>query len=170
MEIFMKTNKKKSLPIRLIKYFAYVVLQLSWGLPASLLGFFVFLVSIKRPHEFYHGCILTRWGKKTGLSLGLFVFVPGKKSRNADPIEVHEYGHTLQNLILGPFYLILGFVSLVSANTPKYIRMRKEHDIPYSYCFTVEWANILGEKVLNEPSIEAGERRKWHAKKKLIRS
>ena len=170
MEVVMMSYKKdKPLIMRLIQYFAYAVLQLSWGIPASALGFVVFLANLARPHGFFHGCILTRWKKLSGLSLGLFIFVPEDGYQDADPITVHEYGHTLQNLITGPFYLILGFISLVWANVPKYVRMRREHDIPYSSCFTEEWANKLGEKALNRPSIEAAERRRWRAKKKLGR-
>lgn len=165
--VMMPDEKKRPLPVRLIQYYAYVVLQLSWGFPASALGFAVFLINFTRPHEFYHGCILTRWKSLSGLSLGLFIFVPGEECRDADTICVHEYGHTLQNLIAGPFYLMLGIVSLIWANAPKYVRMRKQRSIPYSCCFTEEWANVLGEKALNRPSIEAAERKRWRAKRKL---
>ena len=170
MEVVMMSYKKdKPLIMRLIRYCVYAVLQLSWGFPASALGFIVFLANLTRPHVFFHGCILTRWKNLSGLSLGLFIFVPEEGCQDADPITVHEYGHTLQNLITGPFYLILGFISFVWANAPKYVRMRREHDIPYSSCFTEEWANILGEKALHIPSIEAAERRRWRANKKLGR-
>ena len=48
------------------------------------------------------------WNGDAGVSLGKFIFVP--KSAGKDPSEFllnHEYGHTIQSLILGPLYLPL---------------------------------------------------------------
>ncbi len=65
---------------------------------------------------------------------------------------VHEYGHTIQSLILGPLFLIIiGIPSALWAFFGG--RKRKEKQIPYGAFFTEKWANNLGERVTGEKSI-----------------
>lgn len=57
---------------------------------------------------------------------------------------VHEYGHTVQSLILGPLYLILiGIPSTLRGFLGA--KERKEKQIPYGAFITEKWANSLGE-------------------------
>ena len=37
----------------------YILIQCTWGLPQTLLGFIVLLINIKNKHYFYHGAIIT---------------------------------------------------------------------------------------------------------------
>ncbi len=68
---------------------------------------------------------------------------------------VHEYGHTIQSLILGPLYLIvMGIPSTVWGFLPSLQRKRKEKGISYFSFFTERWAKRLGEKVTKEKSME----------------
>ncbi|NJP41365.1 hypothetical protein HCH52_09920 [Oscillospiraceae bacterium HV4-5-C5C] len=113
----------------------YDLLQLSFGLPQSLLGLLLCLRQGKaRPRRFYRGCIVTGWKHTGGVSLGLFIFIPdwseaarfhpGAAGSPQPPAwrpitirtlselpaavrrtAVHEYGHTWQSLLLGPLYL-----------------------------------------------------------------
>ncbi len=139
-----------------MKRLIYVIAQCTWGLAQTLLGLFFFLATIRCPHKIYRGCIDTRWNHSGGLSLGLFIFTPPEDKYCSQPIRVHEYGHTIQSLMLGPLYLIIvGIVSYTWANLPCFRRMRKEKGIPYTACFTESWASRLGEKVTGEPAI-------WH--------
>lgn len=144
----------------------YVAAQCTWGLLQTLAGFCVFLQNIKRPHEFYHGCIKTKMPNFGGLSLGLFIFVSDENDKVKPhngitatgevcrKIAVHEYGHTIQSLILGPLYLlVIGLPSLIWAGTPYFVNKRRENSIPYSRCFAEGWANRLGEFVLKQESI-----------------
>lgn len=114
---------------------------------------------IKRPHVFYNGCIKTKWNRRGGLSCGLFIFVTDENSglstlKVCDKLTVHEYGHTIQSLILGPLYLIIiGIPSLVWANLPVFVKLRKEKNIPYSTCFAEGWADRLGERTTGKESI-----------------
>ncbi len=127
----------------------YILLQSTWGLPQTLLGLVLFLRHIKAPHAFYRGCIRTEWPHGGGVSLGLFIFTadaahaPSAERRAA--LAAHEYGHTLQSLLLGPLYLFtVGIISFTWANAPRFRRMRAECGLPYSHCFVERWADRLG--------------------------
>jgi hypothetical protein len=116
-------------------------------------------------HYTYHGAIITEWGLKSSMSLGLFVFVTsepffaekykGKISAEelSNRLLIHEYGHTIQSLILGPLYLIvIGIPSTMWGFLGA--KRRKDKEIPYGAFFTESWANRLGEQVTDEKSID----------------
>ena len=132
----------------------YVIIQLTWGLSQTLLGLVLYLKNLSRPHEKYLSCINTHWKSGGGISLGLFIFTPDAKTPNYEKIRVHEYGHTIQSLILGPLYLpFIGIISYTWANLPYFKRLRKEKRIPYTACFVEAWASRLGEWVTGEEAI-----------------
>ena len=66
---------------------------------------------------------------------------------------VHEYGHTIQSLMLGPAYLVVvGLPSLLWAKLPAAARRHQHAEARY-YAFAPErFANWLGERVLKELS------------------
>lgn len=83
--------------------------------------------------------------------MGPFVFVPVQCPRR---LMVHEYGHTVQSLILGPLYLpLVGLPSVVWSRVPALSRWRRAHRISYYALPTERWANWLGERVCKEPSM-----------------
>ena len=109
-----------------IKYFPYIIFQCSWGIIQTLVGLIMCLISYGEKHLFYKGSIATFWKRPYGISLGLFIFIPPQaRFYNADKyhfsddeirerLVVHEYGHTIQSLILGPLYfLIVGLPSVI---------------------------------------------------------
>lgn len=66
---------------------------------------------------------------------------------------VHEYGHTIQSLILGPLYLIIiGILSTLWGFLGG--KKRRDKQIPYGSFFTERWANHLGEQVTRQKSID----------------
>ena len=137
-----------------MKRIAYVILQLTWGLPQTLLGLILYLKNLRRPHERYLSCIETHWKNKGGISLGLFIFTPDTQTTNYEKIRVHEYGHTIQSLLMGPLYLpFIGIISYTWANLPYFRRIRKEKRIPYTACFVEAWASSWGEWVTGEEAI-----------------
>jgi len=90
----------------------YYILNFTWGIIGTLLGFLLLLIlmpfgKVKRlDHVLY-----LEFNKKTGwgFSLGTVFFVtkyPGAS------MKYHEFGHTVQNAIFGPFMFL--FVSLPS--------------------------------------------------------
>ena len=149
----------------MIKYFFYQLWQCTWGIFQTLIGLVLFFVHIKSDHFLYHGAIVTKWKSGTSISLGLFVFVSevpffAENYTNQYFVEelfnrllVHEYGHTIQSLILGPLYLIvIGIPSTVWVMF--FGKMRIEKQIPYGAFFCEKWANILGEKITKQKSID----------------
>ena len=152
--------------------FFYIIVQCTWGILQTVAGFLLFLRYRTCPHEFLCGAVHTWWKKSSGISLGLFIFTPEEEAavqetgtlRNRESkdsgiknsevnrlpayLTVHEYGHTIQSLILGPFYLVVvGVPSVVWANFPACVRWRKERQIPYSWFWVEKWANQLGNRV-----------------------
>lgn len=43
-----------------MKNVIYILIQCTWGLPQTLLGFIVLLINIKNKHYFYHGQLLLK--------------------------------------------------------------------------------------------------------------
>ena len=122
---------------------------------------------IKDRHYFYHGAVVTEWNDKSSVSLGMFVFITKepffydklKKEYTMEELSqrllVHEYGHTIQSLILGPLYLIvMGIPSTLWGFLPSLNKKRKNQGISYFSFFTEKWANYLGKKVTNQKSME----------------
>ncbi len=117
-------------------------------------------------HEWYHGAYVTyfdAWGG--GISLGMFVFVAEDTQKIRDiytnergmeftpavqrALTVHEYGHTVQSLMLGPLYLIfIGLPSVLWAQLGK--KYRAKHGVAYTAFWCEKWANKLGEAVTKE--------------------
>ena len=133
----------------------FILLNCTWGLPATLVGLIYFLILRKKhPHTTYRGCIDTRWDTRTGLSLGLFIFTPRDDIPGNEEIRVHEYGHVIQSVVLGPLFLIPGFISLAWANLPYYIKLRRNRpELRYTSCFVESWASKWGEKITGEKAI-----------------
>lgn len=151
-----------------MKTFLYCIWQCTWGILQTALGFIVFVLHIKEKHYFYHGAVVTEWKSKSSVSLGMFIFVTDEpyfyygdlKERFtleelAGRLLVHEYGHTIQSLILGPLYLIvMGIPSTLWGFLPCYVNKRQNEEVSYFDFFTEKWANLLGEKVTGEKSME----------------
>ena len=134
----------------------YILWQCSWGSIQSLAGAVIFLVFIKRPHRFYHGAVVTEWSHGGSISLGMFVFLSDRlNERRARCILAHEYGHTIQSLILGPLYLpVIGLPSVIWAGVPAFSRMRKKRNMSYYRLYTERWANHLGRRTTGEDTPE----------------
>lgn len=125
-------------------FITYWLIQLSWGILQSIIGFAVFLWCLRDPHFIYHGAIATRWHYGGGVSLGLFIFYQGDDER----MLKHEYGHTVQSAILGPLYLaVIGLPSALWCNLPYFERMRRERHISYDTLYTEKWATGIGRKI-----------------------
>ena len=143
-----------------MKKILYIFIQCTWGILQSVLGALVFLAHGKCEHFWYHGALVTRWADKSSVSLGMFVFVTDEpyfyeKSQDNYSMEelsgrllVHEYGHTIQSLILGPAYLIvMGIPSTLWGFLPACAAKRKNEQLSYFSFLTERWVNDVGEKV-----------------------
>ena len=131
----------------------YIFLQCTWGIIQTSVGLLVFLKYMKCPHRFFGGAVHTGWKRDDGVSLGLFIFSPDHKKAGGqieqpDRLMVHEYGHTIQSLMLGPLYLpVIGIPSAIWANCRKYVKLRETYGVLYSFCFAEGWADRLGRKM-----------------------
>lgn len=137
-----------------MKRILFILIQCTWGLPQTLLGAIIYLKNRQCPHVVYRGCIDTKWNSRGGMSLGLFIFTPQKEDDRTEQVRVHEYGHCIQSLLLGPLYLIVvGIVSYTWANLPYFRKMRREKKILYTSCFVESWASKWGEWVTKQNAI-----------------
>ncbi len=150
-----------------MKAILYGIVQCTWGFLQSMLGFILFILNVKNRHYFYHGAVVTKWKSNSSVSLGMFVFITEEpyfydklkkaytKQELSHRLLVHEYGHTIQSLILGPFYLIvMGIPSTLWGFLPYFNKKRINNRLSYFSFFTEKWANFLGERVLKEKSME----------------
>ncbi len=145
----------------------YRLLQVIWGFPQTLAGLVVYALHRECPHYDYHGLVVTVWRSKSSLSLGMFLFVtddpffyyPSYKEKYDQDmftrmLLVHEYGHTVQSLMFGPFYLIaVGLPSILWSFLPAFAKKRERDHISYFSVYPERCANHLGERVTKDLSI-----------------
>ena len=124
-----------------MKKSVFSAIQWTWGLPQTLLGSALYLVNRKHAHFDYKGACVTLWDRSDGVSLGKFIFVP------SEDLTEHEFGHSVQSLILGPMYLILiGLPSIIWARHPHFKQKRKKTGKSYYSPIFESTANKLGSR------------------------
>ncbi len=144
-------------------YLIFTCVQWVWGFPQTILGFIIYLINIKNTHLKYRGACVTLWNRCTSLSLGKFIFLSKgqvdadfsegfadvKGNINGDSrnfILLHEYGHCIQSLILGPLYLlVIGIPSTLWCNLPLFEKRRRRKNISYYDFLPEKNANCLSE-------------------------
>lgn len=151
-----ETGRHKGGVMRKAGILFYVILQCTWGIIQTTAGLFLFLKYVRCPHRLFGGAVHTGWERRDGVSLGLFIFSPKPEGGDGgikppDGLTIHEYGHTFQSLMLGPFYLpVIGIPSALWANGKKYRELRENYGVPYSFCFAEGWADRLGKKMTDK--------------------
>lgn len=137
-----------------LRKIAFIVLQCTWGLLPTALGAALFFRLRRRyPHRHYRGCIDTQWDTRSGLSLGLFLFTPKDGIKDAARIRVHEYGHSVQSIVLGPLFCAVGLISILWGQLACFARLRRERRLAYTACFVEAWASKWGELATGEEAI-----------------
>ena len=119
------------------------MIQWTWGLPQNLAGVFVYLFQKKENRGSSYRCAkLAFWDRLDSMSLGMFLFIgKGEGIR----IIKHEYGHSIQSMILGPFYLIVaGIPSLLWCHVPFLAASWKRGKVSYFSRYPESWADRLG--------------------------
>ena len=141
-----------------------VFLHWTWGNMQTMAGLVLYLIYYKCPHRYYKGVLQTVWPKDSGLSMGFFIFTPSEyggedthfseRMEYCNKVTVHEYGHTIQALLLGSFYpFVIGIPSLSWGSIPVFEKIRRKKNIPYTWLFCEKWASSWGEKVTKEKAI-----------------
>lgn len=142
----------------------YRILQWTWGFPQTLAGAVLYLALRRRPHASYMGARVTEWPFETSLSLGMFLFLSesiGSKyrtfeerlhnERRTSRLLVHEYGHSIQSLMMGPIFLLaVGLPSVIWNQLPVCEQKRIAKNISYYSVYPENHANRLGEKYLQK--------------------
>lgn len=129
----------------------YAFLQFTWALPQTLLGLALYTKYRKCPHRRYKGAVFTDWKRPGGISLGPFIFAeqPPEDAQLSKDLIRHEYGHSLQSMMLGPLYLpFIGLPSLIWANLPWFRNYRMRKHRGYYQMFAEKWASRLGKSRL----------------------
>ena len=128
---------------RVLFYF----LQFTWGLPVNIIGLLVYLFCRKRfRSEVFCNSIVTHLpGDRGGLSLGIFIFLSTFDTQESRRLCIHEYGHTIQCLFLGPLYWIV--VMIPSAIWYHFFAgYRMKRHIPYDAFYCECWATAWGKR------------------------
>ena len=163
----------------------FYLIQWTWGILQNLVGLTVFILMGKQRRLRYHGATVTLFDKSRivpqsgAVSLGTFIFIPlAWGEEQCMQTAVHEYGHTVQSMILGPFYLLaVGLPSIIwarrwsksqSTAVPASVRSGGEEKLSrslkrrlklkgvrYTSRYPENWANILGR-------YSTGEEPSWH--------
>lgn len=125
----------------------FYLLQFTWGLSVNLAGLIVYLCCRARfPAERFQNGIVT-WlpGNRGGLSLGCFLFVSVRDGEERRRLCAHEYGHTIQCLVLGPLYwLVVALPSVIWCHC--FADYRKKRGVPYDALYCERWATAWGRK------------------------
>lgn len=135
-----------------MKQFFFRLWQWTWGFPQTLLGFVIKCMNREQPSFEYHGCIVTRWKAKGSMGVGMYLFLSEKSFDGKSDVLVHEFGHAVQSVILGPLFLpVMGLPSILWCNLPPCIRLRKEKGVSYYRFYPERSANYLGKLVSKDP-------------------
>lgn len=138
-----------------MKLILFYIINFTWGILQNIMGLFLLIKYRKCKKKWFHGALIIyhneNWG---GISMGMFIVINGnRKEKWITETKVHEYGHCIQTLILGPLYLfVVGIPSFIWCNAKKYITLRKEKQVSYFDFYPERWANYLGEKTTKQPS------------------
>lgn len=140
-----------------LKKIAYIICQWTWGLVQNIIGLCVFIVMIKNEHTVFRYAVVTYWDKRYSMGCGMFIFKGNhsysyysneKNDKTNYDVLVHEYGHTVQSLILGPLFLpIIAIPSFIWASVPYFGRYRLRNGVSYYWLYCEKWANVLGDKI-----------------------
>ena len=124
----------------------YWALQLTWGLPLNLIGAVSALLFARRRAYFFHGARVAFWQKKASMAIGGFIFLEkGMHPQEEARVLYHEYGHTLQSILLGPFYLpVIALPSLIWAGSRRCHMYRLKRGKSYYEFYPERWADRLG--------------------------
>ena len=113
----------------LIKHrWLYWLLNFTWGILTTLCGLLLSLAMLcigkkpKRWHSVWYFQIFDKWG---GMEMGTMFL---RDNSNYISTNNHEYGHTFQNAILGPFFIFI--VAIPSAIRYWYQEIRRRQHKP----------------------------------------
>lgn len=155
-----------------MKKFLFYLIQFTWALPQNLVGCIAYLIlSRKYKHERFHNAFITYISKKNfgGVSIGIFIFInPDKKEAWLHDTRIHEYGHTIQSLVLGPLFpFVIALPSVIWCGSARLNKYRKDNDVSYYWLYCEGWANLWGARFSKENFISDEMRKRGYFGKPL---
>ncbi|MHB1377742.1 MAG: hypothetical protein ACYCXB_10060 [Candidatus Humimicrobiaceae bacterium] len=115
-----------------------------WELPQILLALILYAIMKKRiikAIDYKDSKVFFVKDFSGGISLSFIIFLNEIDLNNLKAIK-HEYGHTIQSLYLGWFYLVIvGLPSIIRASIWKHYKLE---DKKYYEGFPENWADLLG--------------------------
>ena len=126
-------------------------LFIPWELPQLLLALILYTIMKKRiiqAIDYKDSKVFFVKDFPGGISLSFMIFLNDIDLNNLRAIK-HEYGHTIQSLCLGWFYLIIvGAPSIIRASIWNHYKLE---DKKYYEGFPENWADLLGGVYNIEP-------------------
>ena len=117
-----------------INKFLYYALNYTWGLPLTIVGWlvaFALRITGHKPMMKYGPCLVfsvggSQWG---GFSIGTTIVVDTTTDKEDLPTLNHEFGHSIQNAMFGPFMLFI--VSIPSMVRYWWATIKSKKDIVF---------------------------------------
>ena len=149
-----------------MKKIGYWFLQLTWGSLMTSIGLLVslFILIFMRNKATFHkngySWIIEIGGNWGGLELGACALCGNYSKTNTywfDHTRKHEFGHTIQNIIFGPFYIFV--VGIPSAIRYWYKRIAQKkgkkfssdwYDSAWFECTATKWGTKAINKIENK--------------------
>ena len=134
-----------------------IIVQWTWGIVQNVLGFLLFLTVLRKRHYLFRTSLVTEWKFPYSASYGMFVFL-NREEDTSDPKKVlhkweydmlvHEYGHSIQSMLLGPLFLpVIAIPSVIWATAPFFEKLRNRKKLSYHWLYCEKWANAMGDRV-----------------------
>jgi hypothetical protein len=114
-------------------------------MPQLLLGFFMYALLRKKityMQTYRDAKVFSVKGFPGGVSLAWLIFINENEASDVQVVR-HEYGHSIQSLMLGWFYLVvIGLPSIIRASRWNRLKLDLKD---YYKGFPENWANALGK-------------------------
>ena len=134
-----------------------MLIHWTWGILQNIFGLIMFMIYAKERQYWFRTSIVTIWSKPSSMGCGMFIFLSGTAYRDISRDDneklqydtlVHEYGHCIQSLFLGPLFIpVIAIPSVSWAFFPFFQKLRKRKRISYYWLYCEHWANKIGDKI-----------------------
>mgnify|MGYP007056204443 CR=1 FL=1 len=138
------------------------LIQWTWGFMQNISGLCMAILWRQKDWHIYKNAIVTHYtnrrkAKQGYFAVGMFIFTDDQlPEATYNKVLSHEYGHTVQSMILGPFFpLLVGLPSMLRFRYFNFMKKRGKKPVEkYSVKYPENWANRLGEKATGKKPID----------------